>query len=388
MNETEDKLASHLRLFLSVDIHGSLALKNRLNHNVLLKSYQEKKKLLSSWLARHVVPSTQIDLDDSEQNIQAILHDYSAEDSDWAAILETRFREFHNMFGEELLKSQKDEENRDVHGEIDSDLWKTNGDELIYSFKIGERKQLHDLVVAFLTTIQCLDEKDVQKESIRLKGTGWVAGFPIRNRTVQFPGLEFRAGEDKGADYARRDYLGPDVDAGFRLAKWSHPGLMVVSIELAELLGELPKGLKQVRGKCVGRQKLKSVWDDKPYPIIWITLPEGMDFDYKAFEPWEDLDDALVRNWLDDAASLDEIGKLSDEIGKTRRRLPQSLGLVKPYIVPEEGEDSIPAEHKVILKILRSLSEGSGGPQDGAGPDPRTEGGQSKSQVVERIKSR
>jgi len=375
---------SELRLFLSVDISGSTALKNRKNHTGLLEEYENRKRALRTFADKGLIGKPAVDLDDGAESVQGILHDYSAEDFDWAAILERRFQDFHSAFAKELLNRGLD----DLANEIDFFLWKALGDELIYSFKISCRKQLHNLVLSFLRVIRNFDREDVSRKLIRLKGSGWVAGFPVRNRIVKFPGPQlYRKGKDDSCTvehpYPRTDYLGPDMDTGFRIGNCGYPGFMVISMELAELLGEAPGELQQVRGGIVGWKKLKGVWNEIPYPIIWITLPKGLEVDYQEFDPWSKSENSLVTVW--GQKKSEEIGEASNDFAESRNKLPAALGVVKPYIVDELTDAApVPETHQRILHLLKSLNIGISGPQ-GEETESVTEAGRTKQEVEQDI---
>jgi len=163
--------------------------------------------------------------------------------------------------------------------------------------------------------------------------------------------------------------MGPDVDAGFRLAKLAHPGVMVISAELAWLLAETA-GHTQVQGGIVGWKQLKSVWNDNPYPIIWITLPPPEDKDeqrdYDMFDPWENTESEFVRKWEQYTEDIRQrplpISGVRDDIARTIKRLPVSLGIVEPYIA---SKHEIPESHKVIRKILEGLFKKADDSQSG-----------------------
>jgi hypothetical protein len=375
---------SQLRLFLSVDISGSTVLKNRKNHTGLLEEYENRKTALRTFAEKGFIGKPSIDLDDSAECVQGILHDYASEDSDWAAILARRFQDFHDAFATELVNAKYENSAR----ELDYFLWKALGDELIYSFEISSRTQLHELVVCFLKVIRSFDLEDVSKKLIRLKGSGWVAGFPVRNRVVRFPGPQLYRRTDEGNcseehPYPRTDYLGPDMDTGFRIGDCGHPGFMVISMELAELLGETPDQLKKVRGDVVGWKRLKGVWDGIPYPVIWITLPEDLEIDYQPFDPWSSSDSEFVDVWLNrtEEKKLRDIGAASSIFDDCRRKLPETLGVVKPYIVDELTDKApVPESHQRILHLLNSLNVGISGPQ-GEETESLSEAGRTKQEV-------
>lgn len=368
MSDLDLLTQSELRLFLGVDVSGSTALKNRKNHTILLQEYEDRKAALRTFAERGFIGKPSIDLDDGPECVRGILHDYSSEDFDWAAILQQRFQDFHDAFATELVDANHENQAR----ELDYSLWKALGDELIYSFKISSRVQLHDFVVCFLKVIRSFDLQDVSKKLIRLKGSGWVAGFPVRNRIVRFPGPQLYRGTaegncGEGHPYPRRDYLGPDMDTGFRIADCGHPGLMVISMELAELLAETPDQRDQLAGHVVGWKRLKGVWDGIPYPITWITLAEDSQADYQPFEPWSRSESEFVDAWLNRIAErkLKNLGAASNIFDDCRRKLPETLGVVKPYIVDElTDKGSVPESHQRILHLLKSLNVGISGPQD------------------------
>lgn len=69
------------------------------------------------------------------------------------------------------------------------------------------------------------------------------------------------------------DFIGPDIDIGFRTSHFAHERLLLVSAGLAYLLLGQARASQAVDRylKIVSFQRLKGVWDDRPYPIIWYT---------------------------------------------------------------------------------------------------------------------
>jgi hypothetical protein len=376
VNSFTDRLPeSHIRLFLSVDVEGSSALKTARNHSKLLRIYKDSRKsiheLVSDGLLR-----TNFDLDDPTQYLPSILRSFPREEWDWASILTARFKDFHIGFVQELSKM----------GWTDPDdlarrhLWKLLGDELVYCFKVEKREHLHSYVVAFLQVLRRFDKEDVQANiGIRVKGSGWIAGFPVRNRVVDLPAPELYWRDAEGLyhphEYPRTDYLGPEMDTGFRISKFAHPGFMVVSFDLAELLGQV-QTTTQVRAAIVGWEVLKGVWNEKPYPIIWIAPHECLGDDHKEFLPWSESTNPLSSKWseLKEEEKIFEIKELAPVLQETRKRLASSLGIVSPYIPQEPHPTPIDEDHKAIRKILEALpdSEEARATQEGVSELPDT----------------
>ena len=89
--------------------------------------------------------------------------------------------------------------------------------------------------------------------------------------------MEIKIAETPGAaesvDGAYADYLGPDVDLGFRLAHHAGRGQFIVSLNLAEALAALPEH-RNIRFHDVGQAVLKGVFHGRPYPLIMITFAD------------------------------------------------------------------------------------------------------------------
>ncbi|MGZ0175142.1 MAG: hypothetical protein ACKVHE_37085, partial [Planctomycetales bacterium] len=136
--------------------------------------------------------------------------------------------------------------------------WKFVGDEILFSVAITNHKEGASHVRAFKNAISSFPEIQWKPKGIPLdlKATGWIAGFPVSNRKVEIPGTD-------GVDY-----IGPSVDLGFRLAKFSTPRKFVVSGSLALLVldgihsCELPSD--SVVLYLDGTVSLKGVIDGKP----------------------------------------------------------------------------------------------------------------------------
>jgi hypothetical protein len=373
-----------VRLFVSVDIAGSTALKNRQNYASLAKSEGQKKRLFATVKEKLLAIGVGLSPQQIDEMLDDVLsaHLPSEEDLDWAAMLQNCFADFHTIFRRRLST------NEDVAGGVpapdayDMYPWKALGDELIYSFRVVQRIQIQQMLTHFIATLREYDEKLAIGDRIRLKGSAWVAGFPIRNRKIELPMVELRlVGKEEGAPYPypRIDYLGPEMDAGFRLGRATWPSLCVVSVELAELLGEC-QTTKQIRLRQVGWEKMKGVWDDRPYPILWAELPpeHPRAKSYGEIKSWAEGESAFVKAWKN--TSPQEAKAFLPLIVDLRKQLPPELGIVKPYIRAEG--DPIPPEHESIAKLLPKQKRGVGGEQRTIEPvavDPNASG------AVERV---
>lgn len=181
------------------------------------------------------------------------------------------------------------------------ELWKTVGDEVLFAKEVGDPSQAVLTMHVWMETLQELREMLQKKYDVLLdvKSTAWLADFPIRNREIVLGGDAASGEED--LDWSNdqliqryqsdpagltRDYIGPSIDTGFRLGAAATPRQLAISIELAHLLsGEEclardkykigPWEMPPLLFRYDGGQPLKGVLDGASYPHIWIdTAPD------------------------------------------------------------------------------------------------------------------
>lgn len=159
------------------------------------------------------------------------------------------------------------------------ELWKAQGDELIFTVELTHRSNAAVYVKAFRDAVLHEIKHYTRGEEtlpVSFKATGWLAGFPIGNAIVPF---EVESGK------LIYDYLGPQIDIGFRLSSGSTPRRFSVSVDLAYLI--LKAAAHDLTLYYEGREPLKGVLRERKYPRIWIDCPlgnEGEDRDYEKDE--------------------------------------------------------------------------------------------------------
>lgn len=237
-------------------------------------------------------------------------------------------------------------------------LWKINGDELLFREIIlpGEDglKWLAQAVGAFLATIEAIDE-EMLPDGCGLRGCVWSAGFPIRNKQIKTsnqqnppvirpdPTGETLPDFDTGLLYQEDegfiDYLGPDMDLGFRLAAITPPGRVVCSLDISYLLMARTESPSIYH---VGWRELKGVGNGAPYPIFWISAGSQ-----RRRHPWERLENMPeLKSFLSSAAlHQNEFKRLSEEYWA---QLPDFFN--RPYTAPED----ITPEHLRIWQTVES----------------------------------
>lgn len=149
--------------------------------------------------------------------------------------------------------------------------WKFSGDEILFWVRLHEYKEAVSHIAAFKKALVSFPERWKRKEvPLRLKATAWVAGFPVTNSEVFIETGEIRS----------LDFIGPSIDTGFRLTKFSSPQKFVLSADLALMFldamhrTEVPTGDFHLFYE--GSEPLKGVLGGEPYPIVWIDMDGGI----------------------------------------------------------------------------------------------------------------
>ena len=170
------------------------------------------------------------------------------------------------------------------------EFWKSNGDELLYVCELQGLGHAHAVLHVWLAALEQYRADDCEAaKHLDIKSTAWIGLFPVPNCEVFFRrgGAQLEASDPIVAQsdmrdewYANpanhtitRDFVGPSIDTGFRLTAWASASRLVLSVDLAYLLtGAYSRGIGPLKLHVSGREKLKGIIDDQPYPTIWIPV--------------------------------------------------------------------------------------------------------------------
>lgn len=169
-------------------------------------------------------------------------------------------------FYDEFPSTFKDEQQR--FNCKDVSFWKGVGDELLWVATLHKGGEALAVLRAFKSAIETYNRRlEEFDKKVRLKGAAWIAGFPITHKVVSLP--------ENGADY-----IGPYIDTGFRLSRFSSQMKMVISVDLAWLIlncRALPAELKDLPLRFDESESMKGVLGGRPYPIIWIQCESPLE---------------------------------------------------------------------------------------------------------------
>lgn len=173
-------------------------------------------------------------------------------------------------------------------------IWKYLGDEILLYVPLSEVSNLYELPLNIYNTQNNVADnlKNTYPglvDNLDLKSTIWIAdisynvfnstiderellreGKKHRNIGVQLPE---KIGEDNDKYFT--DFLGADLDEGFRVAKYAYHHKVTLSCAFAYLLYkmELPDNEERIDSnlKIISLEVLKGIWNSRYYPIIWYS---------------------------------------------------------------------------------------------------------------------
>lgn len=165
------------------------------------------------------------------------------------------------------------------------EFWKYLGDEIIYKVIIKDKLYLAYYLDSFRTALHDYREREFKDLNLDLKATAWTAGFPIKNSIVNTK-IPFNKdmivdnknnsakeivmnSNDSPSSYNLIDYIGPSMDIGFRITKFSSDNKFIIGRSLFLLLLESKK-TDSFKIYFDGKKDIKGV--RYPYSIIWINM--------------------------------------------------------------------------------------------------------------------
>jgi hypothetical protein len=185
-------------------------------------------------------------------------------------------------------------------------LWKASGDEVIYVKDLDSTFQALVVVLVWKAAVN-LHRVDLKRDfpSLDLKASAWLAGFPVTNAEVILQrkpedgstdpdeGDALRANlrrlckwhDNEGGRDAKffRDFIGPSMDTGFRVATLAAPRKFALSIDLAYVVAYATKLIPEHKDcppfkfptfQYDGRVLLKGILGGAPYPYFWVDMME------------------------------------------------------------------------------------------------------------------
>ncbi|CAA2100788.1 hypothetical protein MBUL_00847 [Methylobacterium bullatum] len=271
-------------------------------------------------------------------------------------------RHFYREFPKSL---QRDFNSAPISGDASDGLcpqvWKTVGDEIIFCVRLNHAQHLGRCLWSFTKSLKDYSNY-LEKGQIELdvKGVAWIAAFPAPNITVPVSmkhvlpeegDKELLDDEEIELEGDRTpsnfEFLGKEIDTGFRVSKHAGPDKLAMSIETAYILsGICAQGDYTFSFTYSGREGLKGVIGGRPYPIISIDTERRQHRrDVRAFEQAisgeKDATPQLLRTFLeafmkDERIDLPYLPMKGEEFEDSR--LPENYKAFKKYWLEEHKE--------------------------------------------------
>ena len=176
-----------------------------------------------------------------------------------------------------------------------AEVWRIFGDEVVFIVKVCDRDSIYeymDTIYSLLTYycniikngkifegIRCFTDVviDLMKlqDIISLQSCAWLAVVTDRKKLLDKESPKYVENVfeviEENQNNKFYEFIGIDIDTGFRLAKQTRSGRLTVSFELAYILAEQKEYAKKL--KIITYRNLKGVWNNLVYPIIWYYDP-------------------------------------------------------------------------------------------------------------------
>ena len=154
-------------------------------------------------------------------------------------------------------------------------IWRLIGDEIVAYQPVLDLQNLYTYV-SYIKSITARVNKEIADTiniDLGFKCTLWLSLVVMDlspDFTRQFVSIANRIRVDSNREIL--DFVGIDIDTGFRLSKFSYKNVITVSLELAKLLLDNSANDNDIVMWISRFEILKGLYDGKPYPIIWLPI--------------------------------------------------------------------------------------------------------------------
>lgn len=203
-------------------------------------------------------------------------------------------------------------------------IWKKQGDEVLLYFTLKNIQELQNVFGKIHTLLNELIKIVADGEGkgiLSVKATFWTAlvttsdnGFAVSSTEDTVSDFNLAIEEPMGG----YDFIGPDIDFGFRIAAKNAGGILCVDPKIIAMLKQRSPNISINYFAIVDFVQLKGIWKDRFVPIIWqhpnLDKPETI-FPYDESKRNE-LVAILLNKKSPDSHELNSIVKVFEDINK------------------------------------------------------------------------
>lgn len=246
----------------------------------------------------------------------------------------------------------------------DAELWRILGDEAVFIARIKNEDAIaeyiniiYDIMDHTITDLmqgniirdfedfsEKRSEEYRQRNILSLKAAAWIAEIN-RNPKNYCTSTEniFAIYEEQGK-YRISEFLGNDIDCGFRISKFAMDRRLVISFELACILAKKTEELKNIN--IITYRKLKGIWKGRLYPIIW----------YHRFDKYRALPDTFYYDEIQENSIVQEY--IKNHKGKSELFFNKEMFTLPSFALGKIAKD-MGLDNKVerILRVIKSSDD-------------------------------
>lgn len=228
----------------------------------------------------------------------------------------TKYKALHPGSWAGEIKKAFESIKRRVNSELsEAYIWRVLGDEIIFVMKVSgkqmkfsEQAILSDSVAVIYKILQeATDEIESGTKELSLKAAAWIGIVSDEEHyetdtkiPKKYKNLFYKYTVDETRNRKIFEFMGNDIDAGFRIKQFTYSRQLVLSFELAYLIKKFIS-----HGECknielihMGYKPLKGIWYDRPYPIIWYYDKSYKKVDFLQSLPYDaETDNSLIKDY-------------------------------------------------------------------------------------------
>ncbi len=265
-----------------------------------------------------------------------------------------------------VFKKLREKVNQKINS---AELWRILGDEAIFIVKIREENDLGEYVkIIFKIMLEIIeelkkgnffksDDRNLMKlqNILSLKAAAWIA--VVNNvGNIEDDKISLQEGDNIFEKYQSQDgnsifeFLGNDIDTGFRVASQTQEGRLALSYELAYLISQKTQDASYLY--IITYKRLKGVWKDKLYPVIWYHNPNA----YEKLTKFEDsfTFDACDKNELVKEYYDNRFGERNNSIIRDKRMYIDSFYAFNKILKDRGLENKIERLQQIIKETRYS----------------------------------
>jgi len=193
----------------------------------------------------------------------------------------TKFKSRYPQKWGEVIYSFYDHVIRTIQLECpEAEIWKHNGDDIIFRIEITNKDNILMAPSTLHKAMQLAYGKftltnQIAKNFLYFKGALWLANIAMDgfNDKEQPRNFLLKVGIDEVVDY-----VGIDIDEGFRMSQHAMQGKVVLDPKIVYLLNKYITEWRRITHqsidmnvRIVDYKSMKGIWDEKLFPIVWYT---------------------------------------------------------------------------------------------------------------------